>query len=242
MISLNLFIRFGKQCILKVKIELFENITANLHVILLEIRLLPLCINRLHNTTCRSHMTHTVDQDQLTESLILFKLIQHNLIRKTDPAQSDLILLNCICMQMLTGIYIRLKFNTLNHTCDFLCAKLHKILLAHFKSGIIHPEKRSLKALCHWDLITIGKNTATAYIHLFIQLDCNSLACNSLLTIVTAHQNRLNSRCLVAWKRCDNITYTNPATLDLALEAAKFMVWTRNSLNRQIKLTDILSL
>ena len=139
MISLNLFIRLGKQRILKVKIKLLKNITANLHIILLEIRLLPLSINRFHNTTCRSHMTHTVDQDQLTKSLIPLKLIQHNLIRKTDFAKSDLILLDRIRMQMLPGIYIRLKLNTLNHTCDLLGTKLHKILLAHFKPGIIHP-------------------------------------------------------------------------------------------------------
>jgi len=40
---------------------------------------------------------------------------------------------------MLPGIYIRLKLNTLNHTCDLLGTKLHKILLAYFKPGIIHP-------------------------------------------------------------------------------------------------------
>ena len=187
-------------------------------------------------------MTHTIDQDQLTKSLILLKLIQHNLIRKTDLTQSDLILLNGICMKLLSSIYIRLKLNTLNHTCDLLGTKLHKIFLAHFKSGIIHPEKSSLETFCHRNLIIIGKNTATADIHLFIQLNGNSLACNSLLTVVAAHQDRLNSRCLVAWKRSDGIAYMNPATLDLALETTEFMVWTGNTLNRQIKLADILSL
>ena len=187
-------------------------------------------------------MTHTVDQDQLTKSLIPLKLIQHNLIRKTDFAKSDLILLDRIRMQMLPGIHIRLKLDTFNHTSNLLRTNLHKILLAHFKPGIIHPEKSSLETFSHRNLIIIGKNTTTAYIHFFIQLNRNSLTGNSLLTVVTAHQDRLNSRCLVAWERCDDIAYMNPATLDLALETAKFMVWTRNTLNRQIKFADILSL
>ncbi len=74
-------------------------------------------------------------------------------------------------MQMLPGIYIRLKLNTFNHTCNLLGTNLHKISLP--TSSLESSIQRSVasKPFSHRNLIIIGKNTATADIHLFIQLN-----------------------------------------------------------------------
>ena len=56
-------------------------------------------------------MADTVDQDQLTQCLVGFKLINHQLLREFQMAYGNLIFLYMVCRNMLATVDINLILN-----------------------------------------------------------------------------------------------------------------------------------
>ena len=180
-------------------------------------------------------MADTINQNQLAQCLILLKFIYYYFFRKFYLAYCNFIFFNVVGINMFSGIYIDFIGYILYNSRYTLCSEFYKIFFSNGKFIIIHPEQCHSNIFCGREVFVIGKNTSSADIHFFVQLNGYRTSCTSFPCLFITYQNCLYRSCFIARQCCDGLSCMNMTTLDLSLESTEFMIRTAHTLYRHIE-------